>query len=192
MKNLKERYNYIKAKQNEYINHEDWTELIIDSPKNGIFRIKIDTDDMEKINKCVWCINKCWNKKTNTEPIWYAGSAQKDKDKNISVLLHRFIMNAPKGKVVDHINHDTLDCRKSNLRICTQSQNKMNTRMQCNNKSGHTGVRFNEKLVTPKWSAYIKVNLKRKHLGYFDTYEEAVIVREEAERIVFGEYTRVD
>lgn len=101
-------------------------------------------------------------------------------------------MGNPKGMVVDHADRDTLNCTKDNLRVCTQSQNKMNTKKQINNVSGHTGVFFSDKLVTPKWNAFIQVNYKRKHLGYFDTYEEAVIARENAEKIYFGEFTRVD
>lgn len=181
-----------KARPNEYINHGEWTELIIDSPKYGEFKIKIDSDDFDRVKIYPWCINKCWNKKTNLEPIWYAGYGG-SRDKGISsLLLHRYLMGSPKGKIVDHADRDTLNCMKENLRVCTQSQNKMNTKKQINNVSGHTGVFFSDKLVTPKWNAFIQVNYKRKHLGFFDTYEEAVIAREEAEKIYFGEFTRVD
>jgi hypothetical protein len=181
-----------KARPNEYINHGEWTEIVIDSPTHGEFRIKIDTDDLDKVKIYPWCINKCWNKKTNLEPIWYAGYGG-NYDKGIkSMLLHRYIMNNPKGKIVDHRSRNTLDCRKENLRVCTQSQNKMNTKKQINNDSGHTGVFFDNNLVTPKWMAFIQVNYKRKHLGYFDTYEEAVEAREKAEQKYFGEFTRVD
>jgi len=101
-------------------------------------------------------------------------------------------MGNPKGKIVDHADRDTLNCMKGNLRVCTQSQNKMNTKKQINNDSGHTGVYFDTHLKNPKWMAFIQVNYKRKHLGYFNTYSEAVIAREEAEEIYFGEFTRVD
>lgn len=180
-----------KAKPNDYIIHGDWTELIIDSPKFGEFRIKIDTEDVPKLKEYVWCINKCWNKKTNKEPKWYAGTNGKCKaDK--SMLLHRFLMENPKGKIVDHIDRDTLNCTKENLRICTQSQNKMNTNRYKTNISGRTGVMYVDKLVTPKWTAYIQVNYKRKHLGYFDTYEDAVKAREKAEEKHFGEFAPID
>ena len=53
------------------------------------------------------------------------------------IEMHRFIMNFPKGKYVDHINHNTLDNRKCNLRICNNADNIRNGKIRTNNKSGY-------------------------------------------------------
>ena len=60
----------------------------------------------------------------------------KEKDKR----MHRIIMCVPKGMFVDHINHNTLDNRRENLRICTQSQNSHNAVLSTRNSSGYKGV----------------------------------------------------
>lgn len=97
----------------------------------------------------------------NTDSIPYV----RTKKQNITILLHRFITNTAKGMVVDHINKNTLDNRKSNLRVVTQSQNAMNQKTRDGQK--YKGICFYHKLG--KWMAGIKINGKRKHLGYFVT-----------------------
>ena len=109
---------------------------------------------------------------------------------NTGLRLHRFIMNAPKGKVVDHINHNKLDNRKCNLRVCTQSQNTMNSSLRSDNSSGYTGVYWYKS--RSKWLVRITVNGKCINLGYYDDLEEAVKVRKEAEIKYFGEYRRLE
>jgi len=87
---------------------------------------------------------------------------------------------------VDHRDRDSLNNRKLNLRPCNDSTNSMNSKLYRTNKSGHKGVRWDKYLN--KWTAYIMKNQKFKHLGYYNSYEEAVVVREEAEKKYFGEY----
>lgn len=84
-------------------------------------------------------------------------------------LIHRLIMKTPKGLQVDHINHDTLDNRKENLRNVTQSQNVINTGFQKNNTTGRKGVM----VAKNKYQAQIRRNGKTMYLGIFDTVEEA-------------------
>ena len=88
-------------------------------------------------------------------------------------MLHRFIMNAPDEYVVDHINNDTTDNRKSNLRICTFQANCRNRRLSSNNTSGYTGVTWIKK--SSKWMAYIHVKDKYKNLGYFNDIQNLMI-----------------
>jgi hypothetical protein len=88
-------------------------------------------------------------------------------------LLHRVILNAPKDKVVDHINHNTYDNRRKNLRIVSRQQNAQNRRgAQKNNKStGIRGVSFYKR--DKKYEAYYFINGKKIHLGMFNNMEDA-------------------
>ena len=95
-------------------------------------------------------------------------------------------MNCPDGMVVDHINLNPLNNRKSNLRICTKQQNEMNRPTRSHNTSGVTGVSKHKQ--TNKWRAYIEYNQKYIHLGLFNTKEEAIKARKEAELKYFGKY----
>lgn len=96
------------------------------------------------------------------------------------VYLHRLIMNAPKGKQVDHINGDTLDNRKSNLRVVTRSLNQHNRKISCRNQSGATGVYWHKQ--RSKWHAQVMVDRKKKSLGLFDEVLEATGAVQEFKR----------
>ena len=89
--------------------------------------------------------------------------------------------------VVDHINHDTYDNRKKNLRVITQSQNIMNSKLQKNNKSGISGVYFDDDYK--RWMARITKNREVILLGSFANYNDAVEARRSAEEKYFGEYS---
>lgn len=102
-----------------------------------------------------------------------------------NVGLHRIIMDAKKGEIADHINGIRHDNRKCNLRILTNSENGVNRSKHKNNHSGHRGVIWYDKCPTPKWVAAITVNWKRKHLGYFENFEEAVQARLDAEKLYY-------
>ena len=104
-------------------------------------------------------------------------------------MFHRYILNETSKKQVDHISGDTLDNRKSNLRVVEQKDNLKNKGKYSANKSGYPGVYWCDTLYTPKWVAFISIDRKRKHLGYFDDIEEAIKVRKKAESI-FGEFKR--
>lgn len=91
--------------------------------------------------------------------------------------MHRLIMKAPKGSLVDHINRDRLDNRKVNLRIVTVEQNTWNH----SHKVGKSGVRGVRKRSN-RWEAFLSVKDKFKYLGYFKTLEEAKAAREQAEK----------
>lgn len=101
---------------------------------------------------------------------------------------HRIIINAPQGKLVDHINGNKKDNRVSNLRLCNKSENAYNSKVRTNNKSGRTGVYFRKD--TGKWSAGIKHNNKKICLGCYDTFEEAVSARENGESTYAKEFVR--
>lgn len=114
----------------------------------------IDEEDYEKIKDKSFCLyRKGYVVTSKTE------------------YLHRIIMNCPEGKVVDHIDGNKLDNRKSNLRICTNQENIMNQQKNKRNTSGYKGVTFRKDLN--KFEAQIKLNGKRIHLGLFDDPQKA-------------------
>lgn len=145
--------------------------LDIKSKRYGNLKALVDDDDYEKLktnfNNMKWCVSK------NNKGLY----VQKRTSEGI-IYLHRYIMNNPNG-IVDHINNDTLDNRKENLRITTTSNNLRNGTIRVNNTTGVKGVCYNKD--RKKYEARIKVNYKSILLGRFDTLEEAKNKRKDAE-----------
>jgi len=127
-------------------------------------------------------------KKWQYHPNGYAqGKGPKINGKQSLLYMHRVIMDAPKGFEVDHINNNRLDNRKENLRICTSSQNKMNTKYK--NKAGYRGVSIN---CSGKYRALIRFDGKNIHLGVFITAKEAAIAYNEAAVKYHGEFANLN
>lgn len=162
---------------NEYKIFKNYGILIITSNKFGKFNIKIDLSDIKRCQKYTWSINSYSNKVNSPKVFYYASNSK-------AGLLHGFIIKCPKNKEVDHINRNTLDNRKKNLRITNRSQNNINRDKQSNNTSGHKGV-FWSKWVS-KWVGHIRKNGNQKILGYFDKIENAILARESAEKEMFS------
>jgi hypothetical protein len=111
-------------------------------------------------------------------------------------FLHRFVLNAPEGKVVDHIDGNTLDNRKCNLQICNQNTNmqKANAYRPRKNRHGirseYKGVSWNDE--RNKWSAGIMVNGKWKSLGYFMNEIDAARKRDITAKHLYGEHAFIN
>ena len=109
------------------------------------------------------------------------------KIKGVLYRAHRLLwlwhFNAWPEDQIDHIDGDPLNNHIDNLRVVTHQENLKNQKIYDNNKSGVTGVNFDEK--SQKWHARIMADGKRKHLGYFDNFEDAVAARKAAE-IFYG------
>lgn len=99
--------------------------------------------------------------------------------------MHHAILPCPVGLLVDHINRDPLDNRRSNLRLATKAQNAMNAGMWRHNNSGHKGVC---RWKNGKWRAYIMVNQKSIWLGVHQNIEDAIRARKDGEMKYFGEF----
>lgn len=102
--------------------------------------------------------------------------------------FHRIVMNVLNDKniYVDHINKNTHDNRKQNLRLCTHQENDCNNNLYKNNTSGIIGVSYiREK---NKWRASITYNRKTILLGYFENINDAIKVRVNAEKKYFKEF----
>lgn len=139
---------------------------------NG-YKILIDTEDVDRIKEHKWCVNTCNN--------GYLLVTSK------RIVLSRLLMGFPKDEV-DHINLNSLDNRKQNLRIVTHQQNQINQPLQRNNTSGASGVSFYP--PRNKFRARIKIAQNDIHLGYYLTFEEAVQARNVGMECMFGEYAR--
>jgi hypothetical protein len=96
--------------------------------------------------------------------------------------------DCPDGKMRDHIDGNRLNNTRANIRFVTPSQNMFNRGRSNNNVSGYSGVYFHKD--AKKWAAEIKEHRKRIHLGLFDTKEQAIEARKQAEIKYYGEYRR--
>lgn len=118
----------------------------------------------------------------------YAVRVKQVDGKQKMILLHRYLLNAPNGVHVDHIDGDGLNCRRLNMRLCTQSENNLNTPMRSDNKSGFKGVSWEAK--AKKWRAEIGRAGKVRTLGRFATASEAHAAYTAAALELFGEFAR--
>lgn len=158
---------HIKA-VNEYIIDGDIAIIFFDSGEETI----IDLEDLDFIIGHKWYCN-AWN---------YAETKIDGK----ACMMQSLLIDNPQNMIIDHKNRNTLDNRKSNLRLVTKSQNAMNTKVPANNTSGVMGVCYNKK--QDKWRAYITINQQQINLGYYKEFNEAVKNRLLGEKKYFGEY----
>jgi len=139
---------------------------------------KIDLEDRDRVGLIKW------HAVCDGKNFYAACCKRKDRP---SMKLHRYIMYAKKGEHVDHINGDTLDNRKENLRICKHKENLKNQRIRKNNTSGYRGVYFNKS--HKKWRAQIQDGEgNRKYLGSFSTPEEAAKAYDTAAKEIYGDF----
>ena len=100
--------------------------------------------------------------------------------------MHRIILKAKKGQVVDHKDHNGLNNQKYNIRICTNSQNLQNKRKRKNTLSKYKGLHPSSN--NKKWIACICVKSKMKYLGSFNTQKQAAIAYDIAALRYYKEY----
>lgn len=146
----------------------------------------VDADDYEFLMQWNWYA--LWSRGTQT--FYAVRGVKNNKGRTIPFPMHRAVMPCEPGFVNDHINGDTLDNRKSNLRCATNSENLCNRRLQSNNTSGFRGVGWVKK--DKRWRARLKVDGQEIVLGYFKTAEEAAKAYDEGARKVYGEFARLN
>lgn len=110
----------------------------------------------------------------------------------VNLKVHRFILNAPDGMEVDHINLNVCDNQRSNLRLVNRSQNMINVGKRSNNKAGYKGVSASTGNYRNPWAACLGYNNKILHLGYFKTPRQAAMAYDMAARDLFGEYAKLN
>lgn len=144
----------------------------------------VDDEDFKYLNQWKWYVNNLCGK-------FYAVRNHWENKKFVGqLLMHRFIMNPSKGLVVDHYNGNTLDNRKCNLRVCTYSQNRMNSVKTIYNKSGYKGVHWHK--LGKKWVAKIELNKTKHYLGLFYDIKEAAKAYNDAAIKFYGEFAKLN
>lgn len=112
----------------------------------------------------------------------------REKRRKRTVIMHRVIANAPKGRKVDHRNRNGLDNRRSNLRLATDSQNQYNTKLRKDSTTGFRGVT----LLRGKFMAQIQSGKTHKYLGWFETAEAAATAYDAAAILLHGEFAQLN
>ena len=135
-------------------------------------------EDFPEISKYRW----------HVDSTGYASRAVFRNGKRTKVRMHREIMKPERGKVCDHLNGNTLDNRRENLRVCTvkeNNENRINNRTKWLGKSRYKGVRKVTK--SNKWQAIISFKGKEIYLGSFELESEAALRYDEEARKLYGD-----
>lgn len=130
----------------------------------------IDTEDLDRVICKKW---RCWKNS------YFTGNFN-------PISITSYLLNPPVGCVVDHINGDTSDNRKMNLRVTTQNKNVLNKAVPSNNHSGIMGVWWDAN--RKRWDAEIKLDGIKCYLGRYKNIEDAVYARYIAETKLFKQY----
>ena len=146
----------------------------------GVFA-KVDDGDFNRLNVFNWYVQ---------EDVRSGKFRAARKSGGVVIYLHREILVAPRGVQVDHVNGDTLDNRRKNLRLCTHKENNRNKGLKSTNKSGYKGVYFHSK--SGKWSAQIRVNYKAIYLGLFNNKIDAAKAYDKAALDNFGQFASLN
>ena len=146
---------------------------------------KVDEEDYERVMEFKW--HAAFQPKKN---IFRAQRAipKKYGEKQVFQPMPNFILNQPRGVIIDHSQHDSLDNRKRFLRVATHEQNNANRRRSRNNTSGFKGVSFSKDVK--KWRASITCNKKYISLGFYSTPERAYEAYTTAARELHGEFAQ--
>lgn len=139
----------------------------------------VDDEDYEWLSQWKWYVMIGGN----SQGLAYAVRDKMKNRKKIAIYMHKLVINAPNNTNIDHINHNTLDNRKQNLRIATHRQNIRNMHQKYN-KCGYKGIYK----ANQKYAAKITVDYKGIYLGVYDTAKKAAEAYDQAARDYFGEF----
>jgi len=144
----------------------------------------VDDDDFDKVNKYKWFARK-------SNGIYYASSYIGKWRTGKMTHMHNFIMGNKDGFMLDHIDRNSLNNQKHNLRYCTFSENSRNKNPW--GASSYKGVSIvHHKNKKKYWRAYIGINGKNMYLGFFKTQEEAALAYNKAAIEYHGEFANIN
>jgi len=142
----------------------------------------VDDDDYEKVNKYKWHVL-----------YGYARREQRENRKRFCLFMHTFVMQTPKGFIVDHINGNSLDNRKCNLRLTNRQGNARNARKRKDGLSSRfIGVYFDSERGKNPWVAKINIEGKRTYIGSFAEEKVAALARDAWAKKYYGEYAKLN
>ena len=145
----------------------------------------VDDADYEWVNEFKWWLSK------DGYAIRTVNFRRKDGTRGSSkISMHREILKAENGEILDHIDNNRLNNQKQNLRKCTASQNSINSLLSCTNKSGFRGVHWYNK--KGKFRARITINLRKIDLGLFTCPIEAARAYNAAAIKYHGEFANLN
>jgi hypothetical protein len=139
----------------------------------------VDDEDYEYINQWKWCVTECKGRR-------YATRAYKENGKNHYLFLHRVIMQTPINLVVDHMDHNGLNCQKHNMRNCTRKQNLQNKLPQKNSSSKYLGVSYSKEMKK------FRADINDVFLGYFPDELDAAKAYDAKALETYGEYANLN
>jgi len=145
----------------------------------------VDDADHEWLSEFKWCAR---GKRGNL----YAarGTRSRILGTQRTIFMHQILCETEIGQQVDHIDGNTLNNQRSNLRACSHAENIRNSKNRTTNRSGFKGVSLIKQ--RGKYAAHIKCNYKSKYLGYFHDPAEAAVAYNNAARQLFGEFARLN
>lgn len=149
----------------------------------GMFAI-VDDSDYEWLMQWKWYAIK--PRKT-----WYAARKQTQGPRVQNMIyMHRVILNAPSGKMVDHCDGNGLNNARSNIRLCSNAENHYNQFPVSGKSSKYKGVCWNKR--RGKWNAVITANGIARHLGVFEQEADAAVAYNKAALELHGEFARLN
>lgn len=145
----------------------------------------VDDEDFEFLNQWKWYAQKSGKDR------FYAVRCAMDDGKKKYIYMHRQILALTDRNIYgDHINGDSLNNQRSNLRVSTHKQNIRNCRSNGTNGSKYKGITFDK--PTQKWRAQIMVDRKHYYLGIYEKDTDAAMAYNEAAKKHFGEFARLN
>lgn len=134
--------------KNAYEIRGDTTVIFIKRRNGDVYEFLVDTEDLPRLVEAggSWCVDLPYNPKDSARKPYAIRNAAKEGGRREFMKLHRFLVNAPLGKVVDHIDGNTLNNRRSNLRVTDHFENMQNLNgiPSRNNQCGELNVSYSK------------------------------------------------